>query len=521
VLTVSGLGYESVASIERQAVACGALRRVVLLWQRPLSDGRSGATPNPSRIDVDEKEVVEMATELTLARIAASPRQVFTAPPAPASTPLGAGAVLTRFSGRTLYDPDWFAITVTAHPIEVLLDAVGRRVVFPPGFHAAAFDDGLKGEVTTGMSKSAKRRAQVVGDLRRPRFGYVTEESSSFTTFAATTAAAASETHCVVVEVAEGETVFVHYPWVRDNVYHTHNDNILPLLLAAEELGVVDPRKRQLIVLPTARSQRPLPVFDYLADHLFANVTRMNNRNGPAACVRLRLARGSRFVWGRPARFFAAEARVAARYFHAGVVTRLRTLLLDTGAATCANVASRFWEGAADSGADQPNTAARIRVLWLQRGEKRRLRNEKVLLLRLLSLGTSVTRGRAIELQRCCEGLTYADQVALAGSADVVLGVHGAGLLHILHMGLQGCRDASLPPPVVFHIGSRRMNYHEQTIIERLALAVSPPVVYRSTRTRTEADDTTTWQEAFSIPDEEAAAIANDAIATYVAGFDE
>jgi endo-1,4-beta-mannosidase len=65
------------------------------------------------------------------------------------------------------------------------------------------------------------------------------------------------------------------------------------------------------------------------------------------------------------------------------------------------------------------------------------------------------------------------------------------------------------------------MNYHEQTIIERLALAVSPPVVYRSTRTRTEADDTTTWQEAFSIPDEEAAAIAHDAIATYVAGFDE
>jgi hypothetical protein len=179
------------------------------------------------------------------------------------------------------------------------------------------------------------------------------------------------------------------------------------------------------------------------------------------------------------------------------------------------------------------SASPKIRVTYIHRRGARRFVNDFALVAALRHYPNTT-------LRLCCDGLSYSEQLALMRDTDVLIAVHGAGLLHILNVGNRpgpspDSDDATIsndaspqpnvrwdwPTPLVVHVASRRLNYHEQTVLERLALlshAVTG-VRYMSTRTRTPAlDPTAAWQQRFWLPAEEMSQLMEDAIERFVSG---
>lgn len=311
---------------------------------------------------------------------------------------------------------------------------------------------------------------------------------------------------------------FVHYPFVLDNIYHTHNDNILPLFLAAQQVhigrnamlcpvsvDVIDDetksslcsqQRRHLLLLPSTRTNKPLPAFAFIASHFFHSVVHLDPSRDVAkeaaaatdcpdvgACISLR---SDTLVFGRPPRPFSADAADVARYFDAGTVLAYRRFLqlLPETRAAAERVEKTYWSVTGD-GVDE---GEEVRVVILERSRKRVFQSDSFFAAALATRfeqlqerngnrHTTKNRKLRVRFATCCESgnKSFAEQSALVASCDVLVGVHGAGLLHALVMGLdllpanRKRARRRFSSPLVVHVASRRLNYHEQTVIERLA----------------------------------------------------
>ena len=459
--------YSSVVNVEAKTRACGSM----ILWHRPAVDSRQQA-PRWAVADVEPKDAQEIATELGMLEPRAVLSHIL-------QLPAGENVSGTsRWWARTRYDPDFFGWD----PSVIRVNMAGKIV---------------QASGAVGAFDSAKVSGKALGDRRLPSFTYVTEGGPVTLQRQAMDTTLPCDTLLVAGDRRRPANVFVHYPWVRDNVYHTHNDNILPLLVGvsvvAQRHGLRPDqvlRQSVLVVLPSSRSQQPLPVFDLVLGRLFSRVVHLNK----SSCVEFSRPDGQArpwWFWGRPPRLFSAEASKVLPYVTSGAVALLRTSLVSSGVID-ASLSETLWKH-----------TSRIRVVWLARSAKRRLENSNVLLNRLRA-------NRSLSVQECCDGRTYREQASLVAGSDVLVGVHGAGLLHILHIGTARSSQAPSAAPLVVHIGSRRLNYHEQVVIERLALALGPGTVrFHTTRAATDVSAPGAWQESFSLPEEDLVAIAS------------
>jgi len=175
-----------------------------------------------------------------------------------------------------------------------------------------------------------------------------------------------------------------------------------------------------------------------------------------------------------------------------------------------------------------------VHVTLIQRTGKRALRNDGALLALLQTMRLDHSQ---VKVTLCCDGVQFADQLRIMSTTDVLVGVHGAGLLHALHVGIgraARCRAAGsvMRRPVVMHIASRRLNYHEQVVIERLILAMeagddkpcdgdSPHMTpsFLTTRAWTpHSEPEAAWQDDFALSADDLVRIADRAIRSYLSG---
>ena len=381
---------------------------------------------------------------------------------------------------RSKYDPDHFAFG------PLILQRKGGSLfrVFNRTALRAEEDDGGKREGILAMP-------QVEGDVL-PAFGRYVENDMHYYP-QNVDYAGADETYstegCDAV-LPEEVPLYLHYPWVRDNVYHSHNDNFWPLFLTAisQPGGGATPAQRALLLLPTRRSKpAPLPVYDEIVQKMFSvagfrkdffkrlpalyrTESGLRKDGVDTLCV-------GRAVWGRPRRQFSAHWGDVRAYVQAGVLRRWRAEVYN-------------WFSVAQPAAFSPQAGRRVvRVTWLERKKGQRvLANSADLLASVAHHGTLLARDGA-EVATCCAGLGFAQQVTLMSKTDVLVGVHGAGLLHVVYLR---------PSAVAVHLAPPRLPHHEQVIIERMAFAAG--VGYVNSHLHTPPSDPGTWHSnTFSV----------------------
>ncbi|KAJ9449178.1 hypothetical protein DIPPA_06649 [Diplonema papillatum] len=286
------------------------------------------------------------------------------------------------------------------------------------------------------------------------------------------------------------ETVHFHYPWVRDNIYHSHNDNFWPLFLSALAAGDAAV-KRAVVFLATKRGAKPLPAFAEIVQRHFTWSTTLDGLPSLARSLRPGLAGGTvcfeRGVWGRPKRLFSTYWKELYPYAQWDVVRRWRATVYDWYSIPLLAPNARL---------PQPT--------WIERKQpKRVLSNEGDLFAEFDRLARAEA---AKPLGRCCQGMSFAEQVGAISRTDILFGTHGAGLLHIVFL-----RRGS----VVAHLSPRRLNYHEQTIIERLAFASD--VFYTNTHLHTPPSQAGEWNsDRYTIPTTDVPLVVSQAYALWL-----
>jgi hypothetical protein len=410
----------------------------------------------------------------------------------------------------------------------------------------------------SSAEKKKRKRVKVIGPnvSVRARFGWHTENTDAFSDLIAlqqtslvvlaavnaTVLAADAQQQHTWSKVTRGVrwATFFHYPWVRDNLYHLHNDNILPLLLAIrreEQLTRVSSRQsqtvdsklvscRRLILLPSTRKlQTPLTfaldLFRIAFDQVVELETQPGNgkdkplrrvyrglRPGSAKCNNwvsqldtesssMGLLLDGPIVFGRPSRPFSTEMRNVAPFAAHQIVPMWRELVWEFAgreiqtARRSSKVSNPSLEALRLFGNMDlliPNAhheGQTIFVTWLTRRGSRSLDTDGALLGWLAEANQTLAsmylcRNCVLRIQVCCDGLSFWEQVAVMKRTDILIGVHGAGLLHSIFLNPIPRRFASTAStfttaitPLVVHVGSAHMNHHEQVVIQRLTTLAS------------------------------------------------
>ena len=348
------------------------------------------------------------------------------------------------------------------------------------------------------ISPVERKKWKVLSDTSRIRIAYREENKLSMIDVEvhATLLGGTSTTRCTTWQ-------YFHYPWVLDNIFHQHNDNIYPLLLSimqAENITmpqtVYDTRHRRVLnLLPTNRKARPLPTFMLILSLLFGRIEHLAPALSNNSTEHFE---GNCLIWGRPRRPFAASLLDALPYI---LVVRTLSEIFNM-------------EHSTNDMSDAVQNSTLI-VTWITRTKERVLLNSDELLNEVQHstvnpLPTCGPPGAShiVEIRKCCEGLTYDQQRALIRSTDILIGVHGAGLFHITNLD-------PLRSPLVVHIGSLALDYHEQTIIERLAWFRG--IRYFPTHIAQDASQSraSNWREDFQLPSSDVRAIWQHALWTY------
>ena len=579
-MTPNGAPLDCVLRAEQWLLSSARARSVLI--HRPDDD-----LPPESPVIVSKDDVREVSAEISLSILAASQARVAGSDAHTESEDraLSPHCLLDvqRLHPRSLFDPDvvklqWrgpgtvlWQLSFSKHlrdcrgPLTLLTDNTacldGDKLfvnedtmtnIRRNGSIAAYDFSGTK--LSAAEQKKARRRARILGNTSLMRLGWFSENDAWFhgVPFRAEAAARAAATEQDFTIDPEPSHIYVHYPWVLDNLYHQHNDNLLPLLLLILQTENIGPsrmgrpnetvvaeslsrtrHRRVLVMLPTRRRQVALSSFLEIIDQIFGHVLWMAppaGLNGTSSssvlfsdadcsfrrgshrglsCSTLNATNSSLItiagsnstviIWGRPPRPFAKEATYAVPYATNRVVRVLNALL------------HRSWRPLPTSQMT-PNLPSPVFVTWIARSGTRSLFNDGALLGLIQSMKDPGSNpiGRPLHLRTCCDNMSYAEQFQMMQSTDILIGVHGAGLLHLIN--LRGCREdegrgiAHHLDPLVVHIGSQRLNYHEQVVIERLALlcsGASSRVRYMSTRTRVKPGDGASWQNSFHLPEDE------------------
>eukprot|EP01060_Flectonema_neradi_P038166 TRINITY_DN7938_c0_g1_i1.p1 TRINITY_DN7938_c0_g1~~TRINITY_DN7938_c0_g1_i1.p1 ORF type:complete len:749 (+),score=68.26 TRINITY_DN7938_c0_g1_i1:53-2299(+) len=273
------------------------------------------------------------------------------------------------------------------------------------------------------------------------------------------------------------ERVQVHYPWVRDNIYHSHNDNFWPIFSRILEQD--SPNGEAILLLKTKRSNTPVTAYSEILSRLFRWSAWLDDLpRDEVICFKAG-------VWGRPKRLFSTSYQEMGFYGKQKVLMNWNRLVY-----RWFDISVRPWK--------QPSSPRDISLTWLDRKKpKRVLRNSDIL--------TNHARSHKVTLSTCCDNLSFEEQVTLMSRTSILIGTHGAGLLHILFLQ---------PGSVVFHLAPRRLNYHEQVVIERIAFAAN--ISYLNSHLNTGPSEAATWNsDYFRVPPGDLKSIVNEAIIRY------
>ena len=229
------------------------------------------------------------------------------------------------------------------------------------------------------------------------------------------------------------------------NLFHQHNDNLLPLALAALQLGwiptlnaslssrVGGPRRLVLVVGPTS----PLgwsshPFLSYALDTAFDEVIATSALPSGGLCV------GTARL-GRPLKVFWTSWSSAAQYAASGAVRVWSDYLV--GRAGLSRGERRTWPP---------------KLLFVRRTTTRTLAEDDEEYLRIAFAEAGVEM-RSVAM----ENLSPREQLQAVSTADVMIGVHGAGLTHAIYMR---------PGSLLVQLLPTNMDYWEAALFQRLAL---------------------------------------------------
>ena len=206
----------------------------------------------------------------------------------------------------------------------------------------------------------------------------------------------------------EERTTFFLSPWHIDNAFHVHGDNLVAMFANLRHAGALD--QSRLLYLYEGDSARNAQAVQLWAimDALFDGAVR------PIRELRNSKERvGFRHVrWGRgPRVFYLKESR--ADTFDDVPGEYRRWVLEHFGIAPRLN----------DQRRDEPP-----RVLMLPRSDSRRIANDELIAQALSDLGLDV------RVFNDWSRISASALVTMAHDADVLIGVHGAGLTHMAYM---------------------------------------------------------------------------------------
>lgn len=530
--------------VEALIRSCSSKSVVYLFWYRPPEDTTWLVPSGVQQRPLPQKDIAELSLQFALHITTASHpyhpialKQSFVEATFP--------RLATRFEVRNMYDPDHFVLNAN---LETVSWRVERNVVessqqssvsimrqeFGRGTLRIAIRISGRTEEVLDVHKllldfhssstsrptepAALKRSRklnhLLGDIQRVRFGWHTENRKSLTDIAVYTNEDLHFSHCAVwldgywgpsgnvsgYSLFENDVVFFHYPWVLDNLYHVHNDNVFPLLLALHLTGTLERTvgRRVLVLLPSSRGKQPLLVFRTVMSLYFDHIVHLESllQNG-SLCAQ----RGTQLVWGRPPRPFAMEPQAVQSYLTHNVIPEHR---------------KRIWNAFASQAAEEISNATKstpLRVTWISRKGERAMFSDGAL-LGVIAMSSPIEAFDNIEvsLRLCCDGLTYEQQVQLMRTTDILIGVHGAGLFHVTNMDPQPRPvpgATKLFFPLVVHLGSLFLNYHEQTIIERLVFLsnagesqLNGGIRFWSTVTKPNKQGGT-WRSEFAIAEDE------------------
>lgn len=205
----------------------------------------------------------------------------------------------------------------------------------------------------------------------------------------------------------EEDSTFVLSPWHPDNAYHLHCNNLVAMFVNVQQAGALHQTKRLYLYDGDAeRNARAVQLWSVMAelfDEAVSPLAELLSRDGRTAFRHIR--------WGvGPHLFYLRDVRATS--FGAAAIDYQRWVL------------NRFGITARET---PVSDTARPTVLILSRTGHRRIVNEDLL--------AEALRARGLECRVFREWATTSarDLVALAHSADILVGVHGAALAHMAY----------------------------------------------------------------------------------------
>ena len=311
-------------------------------------------------------------------------------------------------------------------------------------------------------------------DLQRKYFGKYTENDAHYYPVRVRVEKIFSVDQC---SKYVDETLQVHYPWVRDNIYHSHNDNFWPIF--SRILKDSSGSQHAMLLLKTKRTNTPVTAYADILSRLFVWSSWLEDLpKDEMICFKSA-------VWGRPKRLFSTHYNEMKYYGTNQVLMHWTRLVYKWFAISIVP-----WR--------KPTSNSDIKVTWLDRKKpKRVLKNSAVL--------TKSLESRKLSYTTCCNNLSFQEQVMLISNTNILIGTHGAGLLHIIFLQ---------PGSLVYHLSPRRLNYHEQVVIERIAFASN--ISYLNSHLNTGPAEAATWNSNyFSVPPEDLQSAVDEAIVRY------
>ena len=222
------------------------------------------------------------------------------------------------------------------------------------------------------------------------------------------------------------EHAYFWSPWHTDNMFHLHNDNMLPLIDNILHTpgcnGLTCKMQKTLYEFQGdhERSKHEVQMIHVLRNDIFDRVVQFKDVFKPNKMVCI-----SQISWGRGPYFFYMKQPwyvngkqsdiYPLKYWTQGGTTAIQTRAVD---------AVKALHGLYDV---YKRSSNEIKAIYVERTGTRNIKNSEVIMSACTDMGWSC--------QRCCDWATttYEDTIRLFSEADVVIGPHGAGLTHILY----------------------------------------------------------------------------------------
>jgi Glycosyltransferase 61 len=243
-------------------------------------------------------------------------------------------------------------------------------------------------------------------------------------------------------------TYYYLRPHTFFNLYHAHNDNLLPAWRAVLEMnnGLVDPSHQNILILgdptPSDKNHQDASAFNYVVSKLFDKVLRFDSQEvQEGLCM-------ANFRVGRNIKFFWPSFSNVARYVSMSVLPTFRVRVLERSGIAFPNV-PRSWP---------PKI-----TLLMRNGGTRTLKDTDILISAFEELSLTVN---TVTMESISD---FGEQIKVAAESDILIGVHGAGLTHTLYQR---------PGSLLVQLGPSALNFWDANLYHRMSTLAGVGYLY-------------------------------------------